>query len=104
MATLSFIRLLFELAVLLFSNPCITYGPSESPATWRILGIPSNVPASGIPSVSCWLSACRRFAAIVSVWSVVVHRWLTGARVVGVIDSVQLRRAEASIAEAQVVR
>lgn len=37
-----------------------TYGPTESDATVRILGISSNLPASGIPSTSCWLTAWRR--------------------------------------------
>jgi hypothetical protein len=37
-----------------------TYGPTESDATVRILGISSNLPASGIPSTNCWLTAWRR--------------------------------------------
>lgn len=37
-----------------------THGPTESPAIVRIRGMSSNVPASGMPSTSCWLSACRR--------------------------------------------
>ena len=45
-----------------------TYGPTESCATSLILGMFSNVPASGIPSTSCWLTASRRrFATAVMV-------------------------------------
>lgn len=48
-----------------------THGPTESDATCRILGISSNLPASGIPSTSCWLRPWRRcLAAADMVWQI----------------------------------
>ena len=40
-----------------------THGPAESDATCLILGMSSNLPASGIPSASCWLRPWRRCLA-----------------------------------------
>lgn len=38
----------------------MSYGPADSPATVRILGIFSKVPGSAAGATSCSASACRR--------------------------------------------
>ena len=38
----------------------MSYGPADSPATVRILGIFSKAPGSAAGATSCSASACRR--------------------------------------------
>lgn len=57
-------------------NMLFTYGPAESEAIWRIRGIPSKVPSSGMPSTSCLLKAWRRCRAAADMAEYVERNYL----------------------------